>query len=242
MAKGADKGGGGNDTVLVAGMGDLQKPLNLLQAIEEIQHMSAMEKDMEEPLDKNFLSIKQRLDFFAIGFRNGLLNGFVTALLTPLALGVLDKIIPLFGDAQPTFFDKIYAFLLAMGFSLGFAIFLSSLHKCYVGTVSKGMINNLFGGLSAGILLKVSLVFLIYNWIFVKLTPERVYNTLVQVHKIFPKANLVPVYKWILEFKNVLPESIVFIALTSLLMVILPTITLAVTSIRNKVRKETEID
>ncbi len=237
----ADKGSG-NDTVVVAGMGDFQKPLNLLQAIEEIQHMAAMETDMDKPLDKNFLALKQRIDFMAVGFKNGMLNGLITALLTPLALGVFDKIIPLFGDSHLTLFDEVYAFLLAIGFSLGFAIFLSSLHKCYVGTISKGMIRNLFGGMFAGITLKVFLVFLLYNWIFVELTPGHVYSVLLFLHKHLPKVNFVPVYNWILEFKNVLPESIVFIALTSMLMIVIPLVTLIVASIHNRVRKERALD
>ncbi len=237
----SDKGGG-NDTVVMAGAGDFKKPLNLLQAIEEIQHMSALERDMTEPLNRNFLSTKQRIDFFSMGVRNGFLNGFITALLTPLAFGVLDKMIPLFGDKQLTTFDEIYAFLLAMGFSLGIAIFLSSLHKCFVGTVSKGMILNLFGGMFTGITVKVSIVFLFYNWLFIYLSPEHVYKALLFIHKYIPKANLIPAYHWILEFRNVFPESVVFIALTSFLMIILPLLTLAVTSIHNRVRKEKKLD
>ncbi len=233
---------GGNDTVLVAGMGDFRKPLNLLQAIEEIQHVAAMEIGMDEPLNSNFLALRQRLDFMAVGFRNGIINGLITAILTPFALGVIDNIIPIFGEHHLTTFDEIYAFLLAIGFSLGFAIFLSSLHKCYVGTVSKGMIRNLFGGMFGGIILKVFIVFLIYNWIFIELTPEHVYSMLMFLHKYLTHVNFIPVYNWILKFKYVLPESIVFIALTSLLMVLIPSITLFITTIRHKTRKEASID
>ncbi len=234
--------GGGNETVVMTGVGDFKKPLNLLQAIEEIQHMAALERNLDEPLDKNFFSTKQRIDFFMMGVRNGFLNGFITALLTPLAFGVLDKMIPLFGDKQLTTFDEIYAFMLAVGFSLGFAIFLSSLHKCYVGTISKGMIRNLFGGMFAGITAKVIIVALAFNWLFVYLSPRHVYNALLFIHKYLPKTNLVPVYHWILEFRNVFPESVVFVALTSFLMVVIPLITLTVTSIRNRVRKERNLD
>ena len=236
----AEKGGG--ETVVMTGTGDFKKPLNLLQAIEEIQHMSAIEKSMDEPLDKNFFSTKQRWDFFMMGARNGFLNGFITALLTPLAFGVLDKMIPLFGDKQLTTFDEIYAFMLAMGFSLGLAIFLSTLHKCYVGTISKGMILNLFGGMFAGITVKVSIVFVVFNWLFVFLNPQHVYSALLFIHKYLPHTNLVPAYYWILKFRNVFPESVVFVALSSLLVIVIPFLTLMVTSIHNRVRKEKALD
>lgn len=240
MARSGDRGG--NDTVLVAGVGEIQKPLNLLMAIEEIQHMAAMEADMEEPLNKNFFALKQRIDFFAIGIKHGLLNGLMSALLTPLAFGVLDGLIPVFGDKQLTTFDELYAFALAMAFPLGFAIFLSSLKGCYVGTISKAMIRNLFGGLFSGIIFKVLLAFFVFNWLYISLTPQRVYSWLLHVHKILPNANLVPVYHWILNFKQVLPESIVFIALTSLLVVVIPTITLIITSVKQKKKGVKEVE
>ena len=234
MAK--DNNSAGSDTVLVAGMGDIQKPLNLLMAIEEIQHMAAMEVDMEEPLNKNFFALKQRIDFMAIGFKHGIINGLMSALLTPIAFGVIDGIIPVFGDKQLTTFDEIYAFLLAVAFPLGFAIFLSSLRNCYVGTISKSMIRNLFGGLFAGIVFKMLIVFFAFNWLFIKLNPVNVYNALLHVHRFLPKANLVPLYYWILKFRNVLPESIVFIVLTSLLVVVIPTVALIVASFKNRKR------
>ena len=232
----------GNDTVLVAGMGDIQKPLNLLMAIEEIQHMAAMEVDMEEPLNKNFFALKQKIDFAMVGLRHGILNGLMSALLTPLAFGVVDGIIPVFGDARLTTFDEIYAFLLAVAFPLGFAIFLSTLKNCYVGTISKSMINNLFGGLFVGIFLKMLFVFFAFNWLYIKLTPEFVYSVLLQVHKVLPNANLVPVYYWILKFKNVLPESIVFVILTSLLVIIIPSLVLLITTLKNRRKGAKEID
>ena len=238
----AKDNGSSNDTVLVAGMGDIQKPLNLLQAIEEIQHMAAMEVDMEEPLNKNFFALKQKIDFMAIGFRHGLLNGLITALLTPLAFGVIDGIIPVFGDKQLTTFDEIYAFLLAIAFPLGFAIFLSTLKNCYVGTISKSMIRNLFGGLFVGLFLKMLVVFFAFNWLYIKLTPEFVYSTLLHIHKALPNANLVPAYYWILKFKNVFPESIVFVVLTSLLVIIVPSLTLFITTLKNRKKGMKEID
>jgi len=232
----------GNNPVIVSNTGDFQKPLNLLQAISEIQHVAALETNMEEPLNNNFLSVKQRIDFMAVGFKNGMLNGLIAALLTPISLGVLKEYIPIFGDHKLTFFDEVYAFLLTIGFSLGFAIFLSSLRKCYVGTISKGMIRNLFGGMFAGILIKVMIVFLLYNWIFIELTPQHVYSMLAYIHKYFPNANLVPAYYWILKFKTVFPESIVIVALTSMLVIVIPLITLFITIMRNKVQKEELID
>lgn len=241
MARGSGDRGG-NDTVFVAGMGDIRKPLNLLMAIEEIQHMSAMEVDMEEPLNKNFFALKQRFDFIAVGFKHGILNGLITALLTPLAFGVVDRLIPVFGERQLSTFDELYAFALAIAFPLGFAIFLSSLRSCYVGTISKAMIRNLFGGLFAGVLFKALIIFFAFNWLYIAMTPEHVYSFLMQVHKILPRANLVPVYYWLLKFRYVLPESVVFVVLTSLLVVILPTITLVITSLKQRKKGEREVE
>ena len=76
-------------------------------------------------INARFLTTKQRLEFMEVGFRSAFASGLVTALLTPVAIGVIEQYIPMFGDANPSIFDKFSAFLLALGFSLGYAIFMA---------------------------------------------------------------------------------------------------------------------
>ncbi len=231
-------GGGDQGTVIIPGRDDMKKPLNLLSAVDEIQHTAAIERDMLEPLNKNFLSVKQRLDFFVIGFRTAFLGGLFMALLTPFAVGVVEKMVPIFGDKDPSLFDEIYAFFLAISFSLGCGIFLASLRECYVGVVSKGMIRNLFSGLGLGAILKFFIVLLLFNYIYIALTPTRVYKILLFVHKIFSHADLQPAYNWILSFKQVIPVSVVLVGIASFLLISIPTVTLVIYTYKNRRKKE----
>ena len=89
-------------------------------------------------IKSRFLTTKQRLEFMEVGFRSSFASGIVSALLTPIAIGVIEQYIPMFGDPSPTFFDKFSAFLLALGFSLGYAIFMAKASTCFIGRVYPG--------------------------------------------------------------------------------------------------------
>lgn len=231
-------GSGGGDTFIVNSPESIRKPLNLLMAIEEIQHQAQAEKNLSVPLDKNFLSTKQKIDFFAVGARLGFLNGLITAALTPFSLGVIENTIKIFGDPHPTLFDQVYAFMLSIGFPLGMAIFLASLRDCYVGTIAKTMIKNLFAGLFTGVIAKLIIVVFAFNWLFVHITPYEVANVLGYINHIFPKLNLSSVYFWVLRFRNVFPLSIVVISLTTLISIIIPLGVLVFHTWRNRKIKE----
>ncbi len=232
----AGKGGGG-DVVVTNSGNKLGKPLNLLMAVDEIQHVAAMEESMSETLSKQYLSVKQRLDFFAVGFRNAFISGFFMALLTPLAIGVIEKVIKIFGDAQPTFFDEVYAIILSLSFSLGYGLFLTSLRNSYVGTVSKGMIQNLFGGLAFGALLKFFIIFLLFNWIYIESTPQHVIAALQFIHRYMQTVNLVPVYYFIMKFRDVLLISAVVVGVASFLLIMIPIAALFISHYFKKIRR-----
>jgi len=230
-------GGKGDGDVVVTNSGNkLGKPLNLLMAVDEIQHVAAMESTMSEPLSKQYLSTKQRLDFFAVGFRNAFISGFFMALLTPLAIGVIEKVIRIFGDAQPTFFDEVYAIVLSLSFSLGYGLFLTSLRNSYSGTVSKGMIQNLFGGLAFGATLKFFIIFLLFNWIYVESTPQHIYSVLKFIHKYMQGVNFIPVYHFLLKFRDVLLISGVVVGIASFLLIAIPVTALFVANYFKKIR------
>ena len=69
--------------------------------------MAAMELETIEGINPMFFSLKDRLDTMIVGLKSSFLSGLIVALLTPLAIGVVERIIPIFGDTQPTLFDQI---------------------------------------------------------------------------------------------------------------------------------------
>ncbi len=248
MAQQQQNSSGGSPTV-ITGMPTQQRPLNLLDAVSEIQQMCAIEKRMteEDYMDKNFFTTKQRIDFFAVGARNALLHFLFTLVATPITIAVLHNLIHLFGDRNITLFDEIYALILSFSLSIGFGVFLSTLKECHVGVISKAMINSLFGGLIFGETLKFGLSAAIYAVLYLSITPDNVvaflkflnahfYPLMVKLH-----ANYLAMYYWIMKFRNVFPLATAFIFLSGVFMVGIPAGVIYLGSLKNK-RLPEELD
>ena len=107
----------------MANPGNLKKPKSLLDAQEEIQNMARMEETSPDGINQKFYSTKARIDMWIVGAKSSFFSGLIVALLTPFAIGVVERIIPIFGDRQPTLFNQGYALLLALGFTLGHGFF-----------------------------------------------------------------------------------------------------------------------
>ena len=76
-------------------------------------------------LSSGFFTLKQQIEYFEVGFRGSFISGLITAVITPLAIGVVERRIPVFGSTTPSDFDRIFVFLLAFGFWLGYACFIA---------------------------------------------------------------------------------------------------------------------
>ncbi|MEM4071552.1 MAG: hypothetical protein QXO58_05965, partial [Thermoplasmata archaeon] len=222
---GNSQGGG---STIVTGVQPPQKPLNLLNAVSEIQQFGAIEVNMAQQLNKNYFTTQNRVDFFTIGLKNAITHLFFTIIFTPLSVGVIDNLIHLFGDKNLSLFDRIYALFLSLSISIGFAIFLSSLKNSYVGTVSKAMIRSLFEGLLFGEIFKVLVSFLVYQFIYIQMTPEHIVSFLLFLHKYFRPLliklnfNYLSAFHWLLNFRDVFPLAELLILVSSVILVAVP--------------------
>lgn len=210
------------------------KPKGLLDAISEIQQFFVVEKGGSE-IPNDFLTFKGKMGFFEVGFKGGFVSGLVSALLTPLAIGVMEKYIPIFGSYNPTTYDEVFAFVLAISFSLGYASFLAVLGKYYVGNLTKAAINNLLLGLFARAILKFFVALILFNYLYVKvLEPAKLASTLLTLSGFFAYETLNTVYLWLIDFRKVFPTSTVFVGLSTLLVVIIPTGSIFINSRKTK--------
>jgi hypothetical protein len=237
MAGGNQQGGGGT---VITGIQPPQKPLNLLNAVSEIQLYGSIEKDLTVPMDKNYFTIQNSIDFFTVGFKNAITHLFFTLMFTPLSVGVLDNLIHVFGDKQLTTFDRIYALFLTLSISIGFAIFLSSLKSSYVGTISKAMIKSLFEGLVFGELFKVIVSFLVYQFIYIQMSPMHLAKFVLFLHKYFHNlldkfhVDYSHMFLWLVSFREVFPLSELLILISSMILLLVPIINIAVTTYMQK--------
>ena len=231
-----DSGRGNSDHVIV-NQAYLDRPRSLLDAVKEIQNMAAMELETIEGINPMFFSLKDRLDMMIVGMKSSFLSGLIVALLTPLAIGVVERRIPIFGDTAPTLFDQTYALVLALGFSLGYGFFLATLKSCYIGNISKSMIRNLLGGVILGAVAKALIAVIIFHFLYLHFTAERVASLVILFKKALTDGQLQSLYLRIVEFRPVLLMSSWFTVLSTLLFVSIPTLTIMVTAIKNRKRE-----
>jgi hypothetical protein len=144
----------------------------VFDVVSRIQKFSAAEK-RGAVMSADFLSIKEQWDLMAIGFKKTISSGLVTAAFTPLLVGVIEKVIPCFGDAEPTFVDKILVFALTIGFPLSYASVVYHLGQYYTGEYTKAMIKQFISGVIWGAICKIIVVFVGFNAISILLMNEK---------------------------------------------------------------------
>ena len=226
-------GKGGSDQVIV-NQAYMERPKSLLDAVKEIQNMAAMEMGAAEGINPMFFSLKDRWDMMVVGIKSSFLSGLIVAFLTPFAIGVVERIIPIFGDTNPTIFDQVYALVLALGFTLGYGFFLANLRSCYVGNISKAMIRNLLGGAALGAGAKAIIAVIVFNFLYLYFTAHRIGSMVLPLGKLLTEAQLEYLYIKLLEFRPVLLISSWFIVLATLLFIAIPTLAIATTAYKNR--------
>ena len=210
-------------------------PRGFLEAISFIEQNFANELGGAVIRD-TFLTTKQRLEFFEVGFRSSFLSGLIFALLTPLAIGVVERYIPVFGSTDPSAFDMAFAFLLAAGYSLGFAIFLA--HACtkFVGNYTRAMIRNLLGGVVTGAVLKAVLAFLFFHFLYIiVLTDANLHWAATKLYTFkLSQATVLSIHNWVYGFRGVFLTSAWFVVGTTLLFIAIPTVAMLLALRRNR--------
>jgi hypothetical protein len=222
-----DKKTGGNATILSGG-GQIDKPLNILSAVAEIQSFSVIERDSLEEINPNALNIVHRMDFYMVGLKGALLTGLLGITLIPFSIGILDNLIPVFGDIHLTPFDDIFAFFLLVGPSLSYGIFISGVSKCYVGSITRGMIKNLLSGLILGEILKIFIFAVLFSYIYLKFNKKEIFRMVYWFSNRYyhSQSYWKGIYDWLVKFRNVFPTSIVIIIISGFFMAGIPIIRL----------------
>lgn len=210
-------------------------PKGFLEAISFIEQNFANELG-GAVLRQTFLTTKQRIEFFEVGFRSSFLSGLIAALLTPIAIGVVERYIPVFGSTNPDAFDLIFAFLLAVGYSLGFGIFLAVAATKFIGSYTKAMIRNLLGGVVAGAILKAALAFIAFHFLyFVVLSDANMQWAAKALYRLHvPQSAVMAIYYWVYGFKPVLLTSAWLVLGVTAVFIAIPTVALFLATRRNR--------
>jgi len=210
----ADRGGG--SPIITQGH-DPEKPKGLLDAIAELQYFHSQERG-GMVLDGGLFTIKDTILFMELGFWGTFKSGLIMALFTPLTIGVLEKMIPIFGSLNPSAFDKFYVMLLSLMYLIGYGYFLGIGAKSFFSEYTHKMVTNLLQGIVCAALLKVGIVFLLFHSIYILVwTPEHLLRLVAFLTRYISIEHLAQPYKWLLDFRPVFISSAWFVVVTTVI-------------------------
>ena len=218
---GGSKGGGnsnsGDDSspVIMGGKATMEAPKGLLDAISEIEYMYQLEKD-GAMLNAGYFVTKSRLNFWALGFKSTFVSGILMSLLTPLAMGVFEKQIPVFGSTAPTTFDQIFIMFMPISYMFGYGGFLGYTCTRFWGEYSHTMVKNLKGGINLSAVLKAGIIFILFNFIYMVLfTKHRLMAIAAFAAKYISFEHIEKPYLWAIDFQPVFRQSAWFVVLST---------------------------
>ncbi len=226
---------GRNGGVVITSSGDM-KPKGLIDAISEIEQFYTTEQSGSE-IPERFFTTKNKIEFFEVGFKGAFISGLITALLLPWAIGVFEKKVPVFGVLGGSWFDQIFAMMLAFSFTIGYAVFIASIGRYYEGAFTKSMVRCLLSGVVIGAVFKMVIAFLFFHFLyFVILTEDRLSSALLHLQERVAFETLDGVYRWVLAFKPVFLTSAWLVVLTTLIFITIPMVTVIMKSLYNRNR------
>ncbi len=226
---------GKDGDIIIGGQPGFHKPKGILDALAEIQQYYVVERNGDH-IPEEFLTTKGKLGFFSAGLKTGFVGGLINLLLIPISIGVIDDYIPIFGNHNPGLFDKTFAMLLCISFSLGYAIFLTTIRKYYIGEITKSSIRNLLWGVTAGGFFKMAIAFIFFHFMYLKGFDEDFLTMVLLKLPPFVKYDtLNAIYGWLQGLRPVFLTSAYFVLCVTLLYVSIPWISVFLAS--RKTRK-----
>lgn len=198
-------------------------PRNFLDAISQIERFAAIEAEGGQ-IPEGMLTTKQRFEYWETGFISTLQSGLVSVLFTPLAIGVVERHIPVFmGDGRADWFDTLLVFALALSFTIGYAVFLARLGRYYRVPFTKWMIRSFLGGVYASAAVKIVFAMVLFHFLALFVCePARAAAFVLTFRGWVSWGALQGWYEFLVGFREVFILSAWFIAATTLLYVAAP--------------------
>ena len=231
---GRNTSSGTSDIIPVQSVMAETRPRGLIEAISNIEFYHAQEM-RGAILSDGFFTLKQKIEYFEVGFRGSFISGLITAMILPVAIGVVEKMIPVFGSTSPTAFDKFFVFLMAFGFTLGYSCFIARAASLYIGPYTRSMIRNFVGGVVTGAFGKMFVAFIFFHFLYmVVFTKNHIVRLLLVFRRYMGTETFISVYRWMTEFRPVFLTASYLIVFTTLIFITIPLITMHFVARRNR--------
>lgn len=201
----------------------------IFEVISKIQKIALAER-MNANLPPELLTIKEEWDLFMIGFLKTFHVGLATAMFTPFLVGVVERMVPVFGQREPSSMGVLCSFILAVVFPMVYASIVYNLGDYYVGPYTKKMIRIFLQGVICGALAKIGVVFAGFNFIAKVLLSDHLLKKLfAYLSGRFSENHLMVAWKFAIASREVLVTSAVVVAvITLVIQVLVPTASIVV--------------
>jgi len=146
--------------------GPYRIPKSLIDAISDIQQYSVMESKGASDIPSDYFTLRRKLAYMNIGFIYGLGDNVLLWLVSPFLYAVLYNYLPLFGRTHPTFFDKLFTFVLSKYITVSLLSLMIYLLSRVKGTLTKGCITSLVGGYSFALFIRAFVFLFFYRWLY----------------------------------------------------------------------------
>ena len=236
MADGGGIYGKGSSGPMFPSSTSRPKPKSLLEAISDIEKLSAVERT-GNPIPQHFLLLNEKVGYFDVGLKGGWADTLVSLIFVPLSVGVIDRVVPIFGSTDPTIMDQVFAMVISISYMLGYNILMAfNLGSCFFGNVCRHAIWQLYGGFVTGSILKMILVFFTFHFLYLKITPELLSHILTasywMARPFFTLDQWDTFFFWLVEMRNALFKSGFFVVVSTMICLAIPCISFIFGSIR----------
>lgn len=149
-----------------ASSAEYKKPSNIIDAVSKIQQYHVFEKEQTKDINKNFFTLRQFIDFFKIGFKNGFIESLIFVTMLPFFQTLYPSFKTYFLQIQYTYAEYIGLMLVSYVPIFLITVWLSALARLYDGAITKKAIFGLLLGRTSAFVIKAILVFTVFDWIY----------------------------------------------------------------------------
>lgn len=204
------------DTSVYQGIPADIKAKSFIHALSEIEQFSAIEYRTDLP--EGVIPMLPRFTFWDVAIKTALVTTAYTFLMAPFCMAVFDKILPVFGQEDPSLMDRVFSWLLsaapALGMSILIVVVLST--RVYMGrstrNIVEGFLLSFVGGkLAASFLFGMFLMYF-YDRLFTDDWIISFYTDLTQGELFTYRTKLAirELFDWLLDFRRILPKAVGF--------------------------------
>ncbi len=200
-----------------------EKPKDIFGAISHLEILYEAELSGAD-IPEKIATVKERLDFFNLGFRSIVKGTLISIILAPFFAAVLGERIPIFGNFNPNMFDKILAYVLSFGYSIAMIMLFGYTATLKSGRISAIISNNILIGMTVGLITQFVIAEFIYGLLnFVLLTDVNLQSFFMGMYKLGLPTNFVNALNIIITaIKTSLTTAMYIFFYTSITLVILP--------------------